>query len=164
MPTSAQHGRLVAVVEASQTVAAAARLLAESGTDSLVVLSEGAPVGLITDHDLALKVACENADPDATLVGTVMSHPLITVHPGASFAEVVTLMRTHDIRRIPIVKNGRLAGMVELDDLLITLAGEFGDLAECLRREISMKRDVDGPRYQVKMGRIGWHPHLRWKT
>lgn len=164
MSTTAQHGRLVAVVEASQSSEAAARLLAESGADSLVVMANGAPVGLITDHDLALRVAGVDADPATTLVGSVMSQPLITVDPNASFAEVVALMRTHLIHRIPIVKDGRLAGMVELDDLLITLAGEFGDLAECLRREISMNRDVVGPRYQVKMGRIGWHPHLRWKT
>jgi len=164
MSTSAQQGRLVAVVEASQSVETAAQLLAESGADGLVVMSNGAPVGLVTDHDLALRVAGVDADPASTLVGSVMSEPLITVDPGASFAEVVKLMRTHGIRRIPIVKDGRLAGMVELDDLLITLAGEFGDLAECLRREISMHRDVSGPRYQVKMGRIGWHPHLRWKT
>lgn len=165
-PIAAQRGNPVPSVDEHESAVHAARLMAESGTDSLVVLSRGRPVGLVTDHDLALRIAGADADPVTTTVGAAMSQPLISINGDATFAEVVTKMRKHVVRRMPILEAGKLVGMVELDDLLITLAGEFGDLAECLRRELHVDAGLDSTgnfRYQEKRGRIGWRPHLRWQ-
>jgi len=158
---------MVNVLDQDESSAYAARLMLETGADSLVVIHKDKPVGIITDHDLALRVAGGDLDPSTTPVRNVMSQPLIFIEGTTNFAEVLRRMRKHGIRRMPVLENGQLVGLVEQDDLLITLAAELSDVAECVRREIRMdlgEKSMDGPRYQEKKGLMGWRPHLRWQT
>lgn len=73
-------------------------------------------VGMITDRDIVVRGVAEK-HPGSTKVETIMSDHLITIEPEASTEEAVELMTEHQIRRIPVVKNGKLVGILALGDL-----------------------------------------------
>jgi CBS domain-containing protein len=73
-------------------------------------------IGLITDRDLVVRGIAEKRS-GSNQVTNVMSDNLITVSPNTSVEEAAQLMAKHQIRRLPVVENGRLVGMVSLGDL-----------------------------------------------
>lgn len=75
-------------------------------------------VGMITDRDLVVRGIAEK-HPGSNQVTNVMSDNLVTIKPEASLDEAVQLMAEHQIRRLPVVENGALIGMVSLGDLSI---------------------------------------------
>jgi CBS domain-containing protein len=74
---------------------------------------------VVTDRDIALRIVAEGRDSAATTLADVCSHSLLTVTPTDSVEEAVRLMRTHAIRRLPVVEDGRAVGIVSLGDLAI---------------------------------------------
>jgi signal-transduction protein with cAMP-binding, CBS, and nucleotidyltransferase domain len=109
---------------------------------SLVVLRDGAPVGIVTDRDLLERVVAGGKDAASIAVSEVMSHPLRAAKPGYTLEQVVELMSTYGIRRIPVVENGELAGIIALDDILVKVAKELYDLSEGTRREFNAAQRV----------------------
>ncbi|MFC0274957.1 CBS domain-containing protein [Metabacillus herbersteinensis] len=75
-------------------------------------------VGMITDRDLVVRGIAEK-HPGSNQVTNVMSDNLVTIKPEASLDEAAQLMADHQIRRLPVVENGALIGMVSLGDLSI---------------------------------------------
>jgi CBS domain-containing protein len=75
-------------------------------------------IGLITDRDLVVRGIAEKRS-GSNQVTNVMSENLITVSPDTSVQEAAQLMAKHQIRRLPVVENGKLVGMVSLGDLAI---------------------------------------------
>jgi CBS domain-containing protein len=73
-------------------------------------------IGLITDRDLVVRGIAEKRS-GSNQVTNVMSENLITVSPSTSVEEAAQLMAKHQIRRLPVVENGKLVGMVSLGDL-----------------------------------------------
>jgi CBS domain-containing protein len=105
---------------------------------SLVVLdAEGHPIGIVTDRDLLERVIAEGRDVGATRVADVMSAPLHAAGPEDSLERVVQLMGAKGVRRVPIVRDGSLVGLVSLDDALAALSDELHGLAGGMRRAIS---------------------------
>ncbi|WP_042456077.1 CBS domain-containing protein [Neobacillus dielmonensis] len=75
-------------------------------------------VGMITDRDIVIRGVAEK-NPGSTKVEKVMSDKLITISPEATSREAIKLMSEHQIRRIPVVEDGKLIGMVSLGDFAI---------------------------------------------
>lgn len=75
-------------------------------------------IGVITDRDLVIRGYAEKR-PGSNQVTTVMSEHLVTCSPDTSVEEASHLMAKHQIRRLPVVENGQLVGMVSLGDLAI---------------------------------------------
>jgi len=73
-------------------------------------------VGIITDRDLVVRGLAEK-HPGSTAVTEVMSRDLVTLSPNDSVQKAADVMARHQIRRLPVVENGRLVGMVALGDL-----------------------------------------------
>ena len=114
-----------------------ARLMASHAVGSLVIVDANeAPLGIVTDRDLCCRVIGRGGDPDATRASAVMSTPLECATPEEALEVVVERMQKRGIRRIPVVRNGRLAGIVSLDDVLVWVSRQLGDLSEGTRREI----------------------------
>ena len=127
----------VETVEADQPVAEAADRMRLTGVGSLVVLArDGLPVGLVTDRDLALRVVADGRDPDELTVSAVMSQPLIEVTPQDPLERVVGVMREHGVRRVPVVDEKRVIGLVSIDDLIVALTEELEGIASAARREV----------------------------
>jgi len=83
----------------------------------LVVLERGSFVGILTERDVLERVVVKGRNPDETLVGDVMSKPLIVVDPDASLEEAVKLMFDRRIKKLPVVKNEQLVGLVTMTDI-----------------------------------------------
>jgi CBS domain-containing protein len=106
-------------IGASASAVEAARLMRERDIGSLPVTDEEKLVGMITDRDITMRVVAEAADPKMTAVGDVCSRDLISVEPDKDLAEAVQLMARHQVRRLTVVENGRLVGIVAQADIAL---------------------------------------------
>ncbi len=106
----------VVTIEASRTIAEAAKLLADENVGSLIVVSGGKPVGIITDRDIVVKAVAAGL-PVSERVERIMSSPLITVEPQTPIMEAIQLMEKHSIRRLPVVEHGKVVGMLTSTDV-----------------------------------------------
>ncbi len=96
-----------------------ARQMRERRVGSVVIVDPaGAPVAMVTDRDLALRVFAEGADPESA-VGEHASRPLVCGEPAMQLDEAAALMVKHRVRRLPVVDGDRLAGIVTLDDIAV---------------------------------------------
>jgi CBS domain-containing protein len=120
---------------------AAAILMREEGVGSIVVAEELRPLGVVTDRDLVVRVMAEGLDPEKTPLRDVMSGDPIFVSGARGLDEVISAMRNLAVRRVPVVdEKGHLAGVVSMDDLVVLLADQLGDLAEAIRAELGDPR------------------------
>jgi len=107
--------RQVISILSDATVEDAARLLARNRISGLpVVNAEGMLVGLVTEHDLIARAG--------RLVSEIMSRSVITVSPDTEIEQVQHLLTNQRIRRVPVVENGRVVGIVSRSDLVRQIA------------------------------------------
>ena len=117
---------------------AAATLMRDANIGSVVVASDGEPLGVVTDRDLAIRVLAEARNPAAVPLQEVMSPYPIFLSVQRSLDDAITTMRDLGVRRLPVVdEHGHLAGIICMDDILATIARQVGHLGEAVRREIS---------------------------
>jgi CBS domain-containing protein len=107
-------------IGASESVVEAARLMREVHIGSLPITDHERLVGMITDRDIATRVVAEAADPTTTSVGDVYSRDVISVEPDEDLTEALQLMARHQVRRLPVVENGRLVGIVAQADIALS--------------------------------------------
>jgi CBS domain-containing protein/nucleotide-binding universal stress UspA family protein len=75
------------------------------------------PVGIITERDIVRRVVAESKDPNSTIAYDIMSKPLITVGPEATVFDAALIMTKYNIRRLPIVRDNTLSGIITSSDL-----------------------------------------------
>jgi CBS domain-containing protein len=139
MNTLAEHYlKDVVTIPGEATARDAADAMRARAVGSLVVLRDGGPVGIVTDRDLLERVIANGKDAGATPTAEVMSQPLQVAGPEDPLDRIVKLMSAQGIRRVPVVRDGELVGIVALDDVLAEVAEELHDLAEGIRRELTM--------------------------
>jgi CBS domain-containing protein len=122
-------------IGASASVVEAARLMREGDIGSLPITDGDALVGMITDRDITTRVVAEAADLATTSVGDVYSQDLVSVEPDNDLEEAVQLMARHQVRRLPVVENGRLVGIVAQADVALALREneqKTGELVEAI--------------------------------
>ena len=127
--------RLV-VLNTGTPVLDAARALENNSIGSVVVQDKGSVVGILTDRDIAVRVAGRGLDPKTTLLDEVMTTPVVTLSPADSQSDAIRLMQERNVRRIPLVERERLVGIVTLDDLLIDEAAPIDQLAAVVETQI----------------------------
>ena len=120
-------------IGASASVVEAARLMREEHIGSLPITDNEELVGMVTDRDITTRVVAEAADPKMTSVGDVCSRGLISVEPDEDLGEALQLMARHQVRRLPVVENGRLVGIVAQADIALTEnEKKTGELVEAI--------------------------------
>ena len=137
--------RSVQTVEPMTSLRDAARLMVEHAVGSLVITApaDGSPVGIITDRDL-VKMLAEGRDPESDTVSCFFGAPLETVSVNDTLREVTERMRKHAVRRFPIVDaEGRLVGIVSLDDVLVFLGREMSDVASAVETGLERERIIE---------------------
>jgi CBS domain-containing protein len=107
-------------IGASASVVEAARLMREQHIGSLPITHDEKLVGMITDRDITTRVVAEAADPNTTSVEDVYSRDLISVEPDNDLDEALQLMARHQVRRLPVVEDGRLVGIVAQADIALS--------------------------------------------
>jgi CBS domain-containing protein len=129
--------REVDLADPTESVLEAARRMRERRVGTLVIVDDaGKPIGLLTDRDLALRVVAAGGDPRAMSVGEVMTAHPKTASESTPIESALSLMRSGSFRRLPVVnEDGKLVGIVSLDDVLGLLAEEFELIGRLLERE-----------------------------
>jgi CBS domain-containing protein len=107
-------------IGASAPVVEAARLMREEHIGSLPVTDDEQLVGMITDRDITTRVVAEAADSKETSVGDICSQDVVSAEADKDHEEALELMARHQVRRLPVVENGRLVGIVAQADIALT--------------------------------------------
>ncbi len=108
----------VVTVEPGSSAALAARLISRHNVGALPVCGADRTLrGMVTDRDIVLRCVAAEEDPAQTPVRDIMTRGCASISPGADCREATRLMAEQQIRRLPVVEEGRLVGIVSLADL-----------------------------------------------
>jgi CBS domain-containing protein len=103
----------------SQTIGETARIMRDTQVGAVLVVSDGALSGVVTDRDLVVRGLAEGEGPDSP-VGPLCSGDLVGVAADADVEEAEQLMREHAVRRLPVITDGQVVGIVSMGDLAVT--------------------------------------------
>jgi CBS domain-containing protein len=107
-------------VPADATLADAAREMANDDIGAVLVTDNGGSLaGILTDRDIVVRAIAEQRDPSSTKVGDVATRDVEALSPDSSVDDAIKLVREKNVRRIPVVEDGRPAGIVSIGDLAI---------------------------------------------
>lgn len=120
----------VATAEPKTTLDEIATMMRDEDTGVIPVVDDGALVGVITDRDIVIRCIADGEDAAKMAADEVLSARLETIEPGADVEEAARLMARSQVRRLPVVKNGHLVGMISLGD--IAVKGSDGQAAKAL--------------------------------
>ena len=104
-------------IDAASPVSAAARMMMEHHIGMLPVVRNGVVVGIVTDRDLVLRVLAADHSATGTLVGEVASDRVVSVAPETPLDELELLIEERRVRRVPVVSEGTLVGVVSQSDI-----------------------------------------------
>jgi CBS domain-containing protein len=130
----------ITTVSPSQSLADAAEVMKGEDVGSVPVVSEGGLVGILTDRDIVTRVVAERRDPQSVKVDDVASRELVTVEPEQDLDDALELMARHKVRRLPVVEQGQLVGMLAQAD--VALEAKEKPVGETLQ-EISKPSSTD---------------------
>jgi signal-transduction protein with cAMP-binding, CBS, and nucleotidyltransferase domain len=106
-------------VDYNQSIGEAARTMRDWGVGAVLVVRNESLYGLVTDRDLVVRAVAEARGADEP-VGPLSSANLVGVDANADVREAMRLMRRHAVRRLPVLEDGQVTGIVSLGDLAIT--------------------------------------------
>ena len=102
-------------IDSQGTVFEAAQLMSRKGVGDLIVVESEIPVGIVTERDFVRRLVAKRR-PFETKVSDVMTRPLITISPEASIKEAARKMVKYGIRRLPVLKDHKLMGILVVSD------------------------------------------------
>ena len=109
----------VVSIDPGESVEVAARTMTRHNIGALPVCSNGKLCGMLTDRDIVTRCLAANRQPGSTQVRQVMTEQVTAVRPDMETGAAAHLMGRLQVRRLPVVENGRLCGMVSLGDLAV---------------------------------------------
>ena len=126
-------GKRLVNISPERSIAEACWLMKEKDVGCLVVERQGKLCAILTDRDIALKVTGEERDPMTTMVEEVMTREPVRIDVAKDLPELVSLMHTRHIRRVPVVDaSGMTLGIVTLDDLIALFGYEMSELGRTI--------------------------------
>ncbi|MBP8149118.1 MAG: CBS domain-containing protein [Limnohabitans sp.] len=138
-------------VSAQATVQKAAELMRTHHVGALALTDPEDParvVGVVTDRDLVVNLLAQGRAHDEQHIGAYSSVQLVGVPGTATVHEAVRAMHQHGVRRLFVTEaNGRLMGLLSVDDLLVTIADELNGLSEALRIGIDLENTRTSPMF-----------------
>lgn len=122
-------------VEPASSVKDAAELMTRHNIGAVPVIENGMVRGMLTDRDIVLRCVAKNKNPGSVKVSDVCSQGAVSVRPEEDLADAVHLMSAEQVRRLPVVENGKVIGMLSFADIAREKSGM--EVAEAIS-EISM--------------------------
>jgi CBS domain-containing protein len=123
-------------IESGQTVVEAARLMASEDVGSLPVVEGDRLVGIVTDRDLVLQVLAKDLDPSKVSISEVASENPVVAKPDEPLDTALQRMAQEQIRRLPVVDEGRLVGILAQADVAREArAASTGEMVEQISQE-----------------------------
>ncbi|WP_292518162.1 CBS domain-containing protein [Methanoculleus sp.] len=114
-------------IDVGETVARAAQSMCRDEVGSCIVLQNNLPIGIVTEEDINCKVVAKDLKPSGTRVSEIMSTPLITIGADRLVGDAAVMMVKHRVRRLPVVEDQLVIGIVTVRDIL-TVAAEVNEL------------------------------------
>ena len=108
----------VITIGKSAALEEAVKLMNKHEIGCLIVLENGKPAGIITERDLLKRVLARSKELGKTKISEVMSNNLVSVEPGIEVEQAAKLMFQKRIKKLPVVRKGKLLGLVTLTDIL----------------------------------------------
>lgn len=135
MPVGTLATEDVQTTDRDASVRDVAKQMAESGVGSIVVVEDEKPVGIVTDRSIALAVG-EHDDLGSLTVEDVMASDVATIQEDAEDMELPRMLGEEKVRRLPVVdSDGKLTGIVSLDDLVSTIGEEMEEVANVIEAQ-----------------------------
>ncbi|EMR75416.1 putative signal-transduction protein containing cAMP-binding and CBS domains [Thermoplasmatales archaeon SCGC AB-540-F20] len=131
----------VVTVESDEPVLDACKLYKDRGVGCLVVMKEGIVLGILTERDIIERVILDHRDPNETKVEEIMSKNIQTVHASASVEKAVEIMEEHKIKKLPVILNNEIFGIVTITDIANALPGFSRALNEEIENSKSVKQN-----------------------
>jgi len=134
-----EKGNAVWTISPNATVFDALKLMAEKEVGALIVLEEGAVVGIISERDYARKITLLDRLSQDTPVREIMTHMICYVHHSTSSEECMALMTDKRIRHLPVIEKNKLVGIVSIGDIVKATIGEKEAMIDHLQNYIQGK-------------------------
>jgi CBS-domain-containing membrane protein len=107
----------IVMIDHDKTALEAAKIMTEKGISSLFVVKENHPIGIVTERDFIKKICAEELPVAEVIISDIMSKILTTAEPETPIEVAVQRMVNHKIRRLPIMEDGKLVGIITVTDL-----------------------------------------------
>jgi CBS domain-containing protein len=133
----------VQTATSEDTIETISNKMKENQVGSIVVVNEkNHPLGIVTERDIVRKVIADGKDPKTTKVDDIKTTSLITIDPETNLHDAALIMTKYRIRRLPVVKDNTLYGIITSDDLvrylyeknkkdpMLAAMGRFKDIEE----------------------------------
>ena len=130
-------GNQIFSVAPGDSVLRAIEIMATRHVGALLVMTEGTLLGIISERDYARKVILKNRSSHDTPVSDIMSSPAVSVTPDDTVHHCMQLMTEGRFRHLPVVKTGRVVGMLSIGDLVKAVIQEQTQHIEQLERYIA---------------------------
>jgi len=108
-------------VDASMTINGAAKMMEDAKVGAVIVMENNTPIGIVTDRDFAVKIVA-HAYQITTPVKQIMSSPLFSINSDESIRTAADLMHGRGIRKLPVINNENIVGIITATDIVHLLA------------------------------------------
>jgi CBS domain-containing protein len=137
--------RTVVTATPAMSAAEAGKKMVENRVGNILIVEEGRPVGIVTESDMVAKVISKNVKPGSIKLEQLMSQPLITTKSSDDINDAVLMMAQKKIRRLPVIDDGALVGIITDADV-IQASSEINQILDNLiqmnRETVLDRRDV----------------------
>ena len=132
----------VETVSPSQPLRDAAKLMKSGDFGSIPVVEDGRLIGVLTDRDIVVRAVAQGLDTTSAQVGEVISTGPVTIEPDQDLDEALVLMARHRVRRLPVVEQGTLVGVISQADIALEAKDrQTGDLVQEISQPTSTSRE-----------------------
>jgi CBS domain-containing protein len=107
----------IVTIEDGKTALEAAKIMSQKGISSLIVVEDGVPKGIITERDFVKKICAKQLQPSEIKIGAIMSRIRTVADPDTPIEIAVQRMANQGIRRLPIMHEGKIVGIITVTDL-----------------------------------------------
>lgn len=130
----------VATIPRDVSVNEAAKIMEKSNIGSVVVVEGKSPIGIVTERDITYRVVAFDKRPSTVKVSKIMSKPIKTIGPDTTLTEASKIMAKYNIRRLPVIEDKKLVGIITNKDIVVIAPGQI----EILRELSRMRESVSG--------------------
>ena len=123
----------IKTVKPDDTVHAAVQKMNKFDIGSVIVVSSGRPIGIITETNIMRRIVEPRMDPETVWAKDIMSSPLTTIDENAAVEEAAKIMAEKRINRVPVMKGDKLVGLISSTDIVKASPTQLGILDELLK-------------------------------
>jgi len=140
----------VTTAELGTTLEEIATIMRHEDVGAVPIIDDGEVVGIVTDRDIVVRCVAEGGDPGESTAEDILTEGLITVTPDSEVEDAQALMSRHQIRRLPVVREGRLEGVISLGDMAVKGEdrGAHGEVLEEISAGVKRGSQRKAPRAQ----------------